>query len=248
MRLSIGWMIGVALGLGLAGTYLLAPPIQAQGNLTMEAVVLRNANLRAGPGLAHAVLGYARAGQIVTLTDYTTDWYQLVTGEWIAKNLVVATAASRVVAFRLEDLPVVANRAANLRQGPGTTFAIVGTAYRGQALAITGQNESGEWLHLQDGSWIAAFLVTPLVVGVPVGATISPVATAPPGLSTLIPTPTTTVVTLPITTAQPPPLPAQACDPYTGACTPPALPALTCAGQNTQFPGYECQFSPGQSR
>ena len=99
---------------------LYSPPSFAQTGLTIDAVVLRNANLRAGAGVIYDIIGLARAGQLVTVTDYEGEWYQLSTGEWIAKFLVVATAESRVVAFRLEDAPAAANRSANLRSGPGT--------------------------------------------------------------------------------------------------------------------------------
>lgn len=48
---------------------------------------------------------------------------------------------------------------ANLRAGPGTTYAIVGTATAGQVVIIVGKNDKGDWYHLDGGKWIAAFLV-----------------------------------------------------------------------------------------
>lgn len=143
-------------------------PALAQVRLTIEAIVLRDANLRLGPGVTYAIIGAAKAGQWVTVTDYTGEWYQLSTGEWIAKFLVAATAESRVVAFRLADVPAAANRAANLRGGPGITYAVVGGVYAGQALQVVGQNQAGDWLQLQSGQWIAAFLVNRVTVGLPV--------------------------------------------------------------------------------
>ena len=41
-----------------------------------------------------------------------------------------------------------ATRGANLRAGPGTTFAIVGGAAAGQSLAIVAQNADGTWYKL----------------------------------------------------------------------------------------------------
>ena len=158
----------------------------AQTGLTIDAIVLQNANLRAGPGLTAPVIGAADAGQLVTITDFEGAWYQLITGEWIAKQLVMATPDSRVVAFRLEDAPAMANRPANLRNGPGTSYAIVGHVQTGQRLEIIGQDQSNHWFKLSNNTWIAAFLVNRIAVGLPVinvsveldDPTPTPVATA----------------------------------------------------------------------
>lgn len=50
-------------------------------------------------------------------------------------------------------------RGANLRSGPGTTYAIVGAAKAGQQVIITGKNAKGDWYQLKDGKWIAGSLV-----------------------------------------------------------------------------------------
>ncbi len=50
-------------------------------------------------------------------------------------------------------------RSANLRAGPGTKYAIVGSAPAGTAVRIAGTNKTGDWYHLSNGRWIAAFLV-----------------------------------------------------------------------------------------
>ena len=49
---------------------------------------------------------------------------------------------------------------ANLRQGPGTTYAVVGGTTAGQALEIVAQNAAGDWYQLADGRWIFASLVS----------------------------------------------------------------------------------------
>lgn len=117
------WLLIILLGLG---SILTLRPSMAQVRLTIEAVVLQDANLRFGPGVAYPIIGTAQAGQLVTVTDDEGSWYQLSTGEWIAKVLVAATAESRVVTFRLAEAPAFAKRNANLRSGPGTTFPLVG--------------------------------------------------------------------------------------------------------------------------
>jgi hypothetical protein len=52
-----------------------------------------------------------------------------------------------------------ANNVANLRQGPGTDHAILGTTQIGQELVVVGRNATGDWYQLDSGMWIAAFLV-----------------------------------------------------------------------------------------
>lgn len=55
-----------------------------------SATVLRDANLRAGPGTSYAIAGAAKAGQIVTIVGKNSDasWYHLASGQWIAAFLV----------------------------------------------------------------------------------------------------------------------------------------------------------------
>jgi hypothetical protein len=71
------------------------------------------------------------------------------------------------------------NDAANLRQGPGTTFAIAGRAQAGAPITITGRNATSDWLQLPDGTWIAAFLVDDAPGVLPMIETTVPVTTAP---------------------------------------------------------------------
>jgi hypothetical protein len=54
---------------------------------------------------------------------------------------------------------VIVNRGANLRQGPGTNYRIVGEVRAGQTLTVVDRNEAGDWLQLSDGKWISVFLV-----------------------------------------------------------------------------------------
>ena len=75
--------------------------------------------------------------------------------------LLVPTATSQLS-------QVVANQPANLRAGPGTTYAIVGSAAQGQVLTIVARNTAGDWYQLSDDAWIAAFLVDGAPAGLPV--------------------------------------------------------------------------------
>jgi len=62
----------------------------------------------------------------------------------------------------------VANRNSNLRSGPGIDYAIVGGAVAGQRLTPVGWNQARDWLKLESGEWIAAFLVDNIPDGLPV--------------------------------------------------------------------------------
>ena len=68
-------------------------------------------------------------------------------------------------------------KTANLRAGPGTTFAIVGSAQAGQSVTILSKSAAGDWYQIGDGRWIAAFLVK--VVSTPSAPSA---ASAPSGL------------------------------------------------------------------
>lgn len=80
----------------------------------------------------------------------------------------------------------------NVRSGPGTDYAVVGQVAAGDELLVVGQNADGSWLVLEDGGWIAAFLVD--------GDTSS----APLVQSTPTPTPVPTVTPIPVATESSP--------------------------------------------
>lgn len=52
-------------------------------------------------------------------------------------------------------------KGSNLRAGPGTTFAVVGGLKTGAAVKVVAKNDAGNWYQLDNGQWIAAFLVQP---------------------------------------------------------------------------------------
>jgi len=199
-------LVALLLGLGLV-----APGLgQASRNgMTIEVLVLRNANLRMGPSLDHAIIGAATAGQWVIVSDQVGDWYQLSTGQWIATFLVAPTWDSRVVQFGSKAQPKPAAtptgatiyHVANLRSGPGTTYPIVGSAQPGYTLDLIGRDQTGEWFILRDGMWIAAFLISGAPTDLPV---VDPSAVTPtPTPAPTEPSPTSTSVFLvpPVTPA-----------------------------------------------
>jgi hypothetical protein len=90
---------------------------------------------------------------------------------FVVAGVAVALLAGVVLAQALFVGTVT--RDANLRAGPGTTFAVVGSARAGSSVVVSGTNPAGDWYQLDDGKWIAAFLVRS-------GDAAPPVATARP--------------------------------------------------------------------
>lgn len=161
--------------------------------------VVYSANLRAGPGTTYPIVGAAQPGQTVTIveTNRAGDWYRLAHDQWIAAflvNITVSNAtptnvrppANSQPAVAATPLPVAisgtATRSANLRAGPGTTYAIVGTVQGGQRLNLSGRTGDSAWYQLESGAWIAAFLVNSAIAPQPTRVPTSavPVATAVP--------------------------------------------------------------------
>ena len=69
-----------------------------------------------------------------------------------------STAAPATVAIGVagESNTCRVTTGSNLRSGPGTTFAVVGSARAGQILAVTADQPTGGWTKLANGQWIWA--------------------------------------------------------------------------------------------
>ncbi|MCC6167725.1 MAG: lamin tail domain-containing protein [Caldilineaceae bacterium] len=65
-----------------------------------------------------------------------------------------------------------ANGSANLRSGPGNEYLIVGRTQDGRPLTVVARDQSGDWLQLAGGEWIATFFVRNAPQGLPVAAPI----------------------------------------------------------------------------
>ncbi len=71
------------------------------------------------------------------------------------------TATDTPVPTSTPMLPTVAtaNGLANLRAGPGTEYATIGSVQQGQPLDIVARTAPSDWYQLANGAWVAAFLV-----------------------------------------------------------------------------------------
>ena len=155
---------------------------------TPTGLVNRNANLRGGPGTNFAIVGQATQGQVVTILSHNEggSWLQVGAGQWIAAFLVtVETGAALPDVVIPPTTGATANRAANLRAGPGTDYALIGSVRANQPLVIAGKNGDGAWLQLADGAWIAAFLVNQAGSAPAVATLSAPITPATPSAAPL---------------------------------------------------------------
>lgn len=113
-------------------------------------------------------------GQKMIVANAMLDDYRASVAAPVAAATPKATATPKVTATpkptvkATAHVGATANRGANLRQGPGTTFKVVGNVKAGDPLAIIGKNTDGSWLKLKAGEWIAAFLVDGAPASLPV--------------------------------------------------------------------------------
>ncbi|MCB0186373.1 MAG: lamin tail domain-containing protein [Caldilineaceae bacterium] len=129
--------------------------------------------------------------------DTTSDHRPVLARFWPDEPrapVATPTQAARPTATPVPAGPT-ANRSANLRRGPGTTYAVAGSTQSGQALYIIGRNPAGDWYQLDSGAWIAAFLVD--------GAPVAVAVVEAPALPTPLPPTATPVPAPPASPPQP---------------------------------------------
>jgi hypothetical protein len=96
---------------------------------------------------------------MVYMPDKVRFWF--VATALMVVLLALAAAACTQPAQQNGALPAegVVLKRANLRSGPGTSYDIVGSRAPGDRVTISGCNPACDWYQLEDGQWIAAFLV-----------------------------------------------------------------------------------------
>jgi hypothetical protein len=75
----------------------------------------------------------------------------------IVQSNAAAQAAPQAQSASIYQGVVTTN--ANIRSGPGLNFSVVGQAQSGQSVTVVACNQDCSWLQLENGNWIAAFLV-----------------------------------------------------------------------------------------
>lgn len=124
----------------------------------------------AAPDSEQPVTAQADTGEQEEATDQTQEDTEQTDSEQPDPDDEQTAAETEQAETDAEQLPpvVIALRGANLRAGPGAEFDRVDGAEEGQVLTIAAQDDSGEWLKLDDGSWIFAALVENVPADLPV--------------------------------------------------------------------------------
>lgn len=108
---------------------------QLAGVLKFGYVTALSLNIRKGPGTKFAKVNAAKLGAILRIYKIQNGWYKISkkNEEWVA-----GTYVRDVIRAAVRDTDEL-----NVRSGPGTEYAIVGTYLQGEELFI----------HDQEGSW-----------------------------------------------------------------------------------------------
>jgi len=155
-----GWIAGWL----VAPVAVTRPETSAATFIIAQSVV----NLREGPGTGYAIIGKTAPGQKLASVGKQGDWYKvsLSSGKvgWIAGWLVkTVVQKAEPQESPQASIYVVAPSVVNLREGPGTGYAIIGKTAQGQKLKSVGKQ--GDWykVSLSGGKvgWIAGWLVKP---------------------------------------------------------------------------------------
>ena len=139
---------------GLSGTS--TPPPSTNATVQFQAKVTVSAlNVRTGPGTGYGVVGSLGNGAVVNVYGTSNNWYKISYGgtyRWIAGWLTARVAAAST--FRAK----VTTAVLNVRTGPSTGYAIVGTLRSGAIVTVYGT--SGSWYKISYGGsyrWIAGW-------------------------------------------------------------------------------------------
>ncbi len=216
------WRMNTIIGLALykhaaLSTYELTPPAKFK-NIHVVLLTIADEAVAAVDDLAYGMdnidtlsmkSGSTHVIKVGTLMSEVTGLVQTFINEEAKTTIAptqiptVALTPTPIVTTRSEVTTTdssngIINRSANLRGGPGTNYAIVGSAKAGDNVEIIGQNSDGSWLKVAGDKWIAAFLVNqgesslPTVAITP--APTQPAASAPPQPAAPAPTATATAI------------------------------------------------------
>ncbi|MCL1896230.1 MAG: SH3 domain-containing protein [Clostridiales bacterium] len=114
-------------------------------------------NVRSGPGTSYAILGALKHGEKITVTDADASWYKITySGKagYVSKAYTKAddpqsssgsqgSASSKTVYVNTPGMTL------NVRSGPGTSYAVLGSLKHGEKITVTEENAS--WYKLTFG-------------------------------------------------------------------------------------------------
>lgn len=137
------------------------PPDPPPGTPIWYKVTASALNVRQGPGTGFAVLGLLRQDEVVERLDTSDDglWVQIKRHSdnligWASKQYLIVTSAPTTPPPPPPPPPTgewykVNVAALNVRQGPGTGFAVVGLVYRNEVLQRLATSTDGDWFQIK---------------------------------------------------------------------------------------------------
>lgn len=97
--------------------------------------------------------------------------------DWGGRTFFAIAAPDSATVTSAQD-PTIARRA-NVRSGPGTSYAVLRVAKPGEPVTPIYVSPDGKWLMLEDQTWVAAFLIRNAPTGLPVFSSSSESSAAP---------------------------------------------------------------------
>lgn len=123
----------------IGGTVKLDPDKPPVNSSTVYRTTASTLNMRSGPGTNYAVTAKIKRGTGCTILDSKGNWRKVKTfgGQvgWVSANYLTKQATARVTASAL-----------NVRKGPGTNSAILGSFKRGTKVTVL--YTSGNWAYV----------------------------------------------------------------------------------------------------
>lgn len=123
-------------------------------------------NVRSGPGTKYSIIGSLSKGQQCTVTGKSGNWYKLLTTDGSAayasaKYLKLYASqtgsVSSTVSYPSGNYGTYyATTGLNVRQGPGTSYKVVYTLDRGEAVTFTGQTY-GKWMSVKTRTGVQGY-------------------------------------------------------------------------------------------
>ena len=110
----------------------------------------RDLNVRSGPGTNFPALAKLPLGAAVDIYEEKSGWLRIGTGRWVSKNYVETT-------FNTWLGQINSRTGANVRSDAGANFPVVDARPNGTTVHVVGQ--SGDWLRVGDGQFVAQSLV-----------------------------------------------------------------------------------------
>ncbi|MBQ3270564.1 MAG: SH3 domain-containing protein [Clostridia bacterium] len=127
----------------IGGTVKLTADNPPSGSDVVYRTTATTLNVRSGPGTRYAVVHQLPRNTGCTVLETSGNWYRIKTFGgivgWVSSNYLKSTSTARVTASAL-----------NVRKGPGTSSAILGSLKRGKKVTV--KYTSGNWAYITSGS------------------------------------------------------------------------------------------------